>query len=82
MQPYRLWLCLALVRADVSEELISSIIRMQRISELGTTLTVASMLVVPSSHIFSTLMMEAIRHNPEDGILHSLRRETLKFYFQ
>jgi hypothetical protein len=27
-------------------------------------------------------MMEAIRHNPEDGILHSLRRETLKFYFQ
>jgi hypothetical protein len=49
--------------------------------------------VVPSSPIFVTLMMEAIhssetsvlrraarRHIPENGILHSYRREDLKSY--
>jgi hypothetical protein len=34
--------CAALVRADVSEELSSSFIRVTRISELGTTLAVTS----------------------------------------
>jgi hypothetical protein len=34
--------CMALVRTDVSEEPSPSIIRMIRISELGTTLAVAS----------------------------------------
>jgi hypothetical protein len=33
---------MALVRTDVSEELIASIIRVQRISKLGTTLLVTS----------------------------------------
>jgi hypothetical protein len=60
----------ALVRTDASEEHIISI-KLERISELGTTL------------IPPTLMMEAIRssemavftratrrHVPEDGILH------------
>jgi hypothetical protein len=71
--------CVALVRTDVSEE------PMRRL------LVTAS--VVPSSPIFVTLMKEAIsssetsaltratRHDiPEDGILHSHRRENLKSY--
>jgi hypothetical protein len=62
----------ALVRTDVSEERIASIIRMTRICELGTTLAVTSnnfaivieLLVtvnVRNSPIRVTLMMEAIR---------------------
>jgi hypothetical protein len=43
-----------LVRADVSEELSASFIRVTRIGELGTTLVTAS--VVPSSPIIVTLM--------------------------
>jgi hypothetical protein len=44
----------ALVRTDVSEELSASFIRVTRIGELGTTLPVTSL--VPSSHIFVTMM--------------------------
>jgi hypothetical protein len=61
----------ALVRTDVSVELSASLIRVTRISELGT-LTISSnrrsvlrLLVtaniVPSSPILFTLMLEAIR---------------------
>jgi hypothetical protein len=62
----------ALVRTDVSEEHIATIIRLERNSELGTTLatevhcemcSVLQLLVtanVPSSLIRFTLMMEAI----------------------
>jgi hypothetical protein len=58
----------ALVRTDVSEELSGSIIRVTRISELGTTLTVSShrrrllvtASVVPSSLILVTVMMDAL----------------------
>jgi hypothetical protein len=51
---------MALVRTDVSEELSASIITVTRIGELGTTLAITSN-VVPSSPIFVTLMMEALR---------------------
>jgi hypothetical protein len=57
---------MALVRTDVSEEDIASIIRVTRICELGTlAVTIVLRLlvaanVVPSSQILFTLMMEAI----------------------
>jgi hypothetical protein len=59
----------ALVRTDVSEELSASIIRVTRISELGTMLAVFLHSVhwllvmanfVPSSMILVPLMMEAL----------------------
>jgi hypothetical protein len=48
----------ALVRTDVSEECIAYIIRVTRMSELGTTLAVTSN---RSSPILVTLMMEVMR---------------------
>jgi hypothetical protein len=48
----------ALVRTDVSEELSTSIIRVARIGELGTTLAVTAN--IPTSPILVTLMMEAL----------------------
>jgi hypothetical protein len=62
--------CVALVRTDVSEEHIASIIRVTTIGELRTTLAVTSKLhvqllvnanVVPNSPSLATLMMETIR---------------------
>jgi hypothetical protein len=58
----------ALIQIDVLKERIASIIRLQRISELGTTLAATSNRnkllvtanVVPSSLILVTLMMQAI----------------------
>jgi hypothetical protein len=77
----------ALERTDVSEECNGSIVRVTRIGVLVTAN------VVPSSPIHVTLIMEAIcssetsiittatwRNVPEDGILHSHRRENLKSY--
>jgi hypothetical protein len=81
----------ALVRTDVSEEHIASIIRVKRISELGTTLVTAN--IVHSSLIHYSLMMQVKhtsemliltratwRHIQEDSILHSHGHENLKFY--
>jgi hypothetical protein len=67
---------MALVGTEVSEERIASVIRVKRISGLGTLAAGSSILV--------TLMMEAIipsgksvvteaarRRMPEDGVLHN-----------
>jgi hypothetical protein len=74
LEDWRLLGCLhrvALVRADVSEELSASFIRVARIGELGTTVTLTVFLhsvrrllvtasVVPTSPILVTLMKEAL----------------------
>jgi hypothetical protein len=57
----------ALVRTGVSEELSTSINRVTRIGELGTTLAV-------TSNRDAKLLI------PENAILHSHRRENLKYY--
>jgi hypothetical protein len=56
------------LRTELSEEHIASIIRVERVKDVQTTLTLPSVLqfivtanVVPSSLILVTLMMEAIR---------------------
>jgi hypothetical protein len=66
--------CVALVRTDVSEE-PASIIKVERIGELGTTLMVLCCVlhllvtddIVPSLLIHSTLMMEPI-HSSETSV--------------
>jgi hypothetical protein len=77
---------MALVRTGVSEELITFIIRVTTIGELGTKLA-----VVRSSAILFTLTMEALsssetsvltrstrRNIPEDTSVHSYSCENLK----
>jgi hypothetical protein len=69
----------ALVRTDVLEERITSIIRVKRISELETTLAVTTKLlvttnVVPSSPILVTLMMEAIRSSETSVLTRATQR--------
>jgi hypothetical protein len=81
-----------LVRTDVSEDLSESIIRATRIGELGTTLAVTSKRRTLRRNTI-TLIMEALsasetsvlrratrRNIPEDGNLHSHRRQDLKSY--
>jgi hypothetical protein len=63
-----MWRRVALVRAAVLGKRISSIIRVKRIGEQGSKLTVTS-------------NRNTIRRNiPEDDILHSHFRENLKSY--
>jgi hypothetical protein len=68
---------MAVVRADVSEEHIASIIRMDRISEVG------SFHADNGGDTFLrnvSLTRVTKHHNPEGGILHTNRRENLKSY--
>jgi hypothetical protein len=70
----------ALVRIDVSEGLTTSIIRVKKIGELGTTLAVTSnrrtivTANVPSSQILVTLMMEAHRFSVTSVLTKTTRR--------
>jgi hypothetical protein len=64
----------ALVRTDVSDGCIASIIRVEGISELGT------MLALTHSSEMSVLKRATRCYIPEDGILHSHHHETLKSY--
>jgi hypothetical protein len=94
----------ALVRIDVSEEHITSTTRFTKIGKLGTTLAMIGKQITPrmlllaaivlsSSPIFATLLMEAIRSSetlvltrvtrrniPKDDSLLSHRRKNLKSY--
>jgi hypothetical protein len=75
-----------LVRTDISEELSVSFIRVKRISELGTTLTVTDnrrtlrswllvrASVVPSSSILVTLMKEALSSSETSVLTRAARR--------
>jgi hypothetical protein len=72
----------ALVRTDVSEERIASMIKVTRIGELGTTLAVTSnrrtvtASVVPSSSILVALMKEALSSS-ETSILTRATRHNI-----
>jgi hypothetical protein len=72
----------ALVRTDVQEELRTSIIRVTRIGELGTTLAVTSnrrtlrRYVVPSSPILVSLMMETLTSSETSFLTRTTRRNT------
>jgi hypothetical protein len=68
---------LALVRTDVSDEHIASIIRVTKIGELGITLAATS----NRSTLRTPVLTSATRHHiPDDDILHSHRRKNLKSY--
>jgi hypothetical protein len=88
-----MWRCVGFVRTYVWEELITSVLMVERISELGTTLA-ATINVFPSSLLLSTMKMEAIRssemsvptsptrrHITEDGIVNNHHRENLESHF-
>jgi hypothetical protein len=72
---------IALVRTDVSGGTrVSSIIRVTRIGELGTTLALTSNRSTLRRSNISILTRATRRKIPEDGLLYSHRLENPKFY--
>jgi hypothetical protein len=85
MPSFGMWCHVGLVRTDVSEEHVASLIRVERTRELGRTSAVPLVInIVHSLWILSTLKMQVTcsskmsivirptQHIPEDGILHDL----------
>jgi hypothetical protein len=72
----RTWCRVVLVRIDVSEESIASILTVTRIGELRKTLEISS----NRSKLRSVLTRPTRHHILEDVILHSHGRENLKSY--
>jgi hypothetical protein len=70
----------ALVRIEVPDEPIATIITIKEISEQGTTLAVTRNRSRMQYSETSVLKRATRRHIPEDGRLHRYRRETLKSY--
>jgi hypothetical protein len=68
------------VRTDVSEERFAAIIRLERISDLGTTTSFILMTEAIRYFETSVLTRATRRYIPEYGILHSHRRENLRSY--
>jgi hypothetical protein len=64
----------AVVRTDVSEERIASVIRMKKISELEMLAVLVTANVAPSSLIFFAMMMETIRSSKTWVITKATRR--------
>jgi hypothetical protein len=71
---------ISLIRTDVSEERIAFIIRVTRIGELHACFGWYLLLTLFLSRRFAILTRATRLKIPEDGILHSHRRETLEFY--
>jgi hypothetical protein len=71
----------ALIRTDVSEERIASIITVTRIGELGTLAVTSNRSTLRGNNTL-VLTRVAGRNIPEDGILYSHRRENLKLYWK
>jgi hypothetical protein len=66
----------ALLRTDVSQKCTASIIRVTRIGELGT------LVVFIRSVRRLLVLLTLFRNIPQDGIVHSCRRENLKPYIR
>jgi hypothetical protein len=69
-----MWCRVGLVKADVLDELVDSIFRAERISELGTSSN-----FVPSSPIISTLIMEAIHYSETSLLTRATSQKTAFF---